>query len=54
MNKPWNICPQSGIYVPVWPRGGNTGGTEIALSRQDRFPPAWKAGNQWELVRPTK
>ena len=39
---------QSGLYI------GTRGGTEIALSREDRFPPPLVPGAEWMLIRPTE
>lgn len=39
-HKPGSKAPASGIYRPT------KGGTEIALSRGNRFPPT-KAGGSW-------
>ncbi len=46
-NKPGTKAPTSGIYKP------SGGGTEIALSRGNRFPPT-KSGGGWVLTNPTK
>lgn len=45
--KPGQECPQSGLYEP------SLGGTQIALSKGDRFPPT-DAGSGWVLVQATK
>ena len=47
LSKPGEVCDASGIYA------SSIGGTEIALSRGDRFPPT-RAGAGWFLVRPTE
>jgi len=43
------VCPQSGIYRST------CCGVEIALSRNDRFPPCQRCdrATTWILVRPT-
>ena len=41
-------CPQSGIWQAVGKKD------EIALSRQDRFPPNNQEGARWKLTRATR
>lgn len=52
--SPWEICQTSWRYKAVWPRWWKVVGKEIALSKGDRFPPAYWVGNVWQLVRATK
>lgn len=44
--RPGQVCPQSGIWV-------DRDGTEIALSRGDRFPPT-SIGGTWQLREATE
>lgn len=41
-------APASGIWKP------SNGGTEVALSKGDRFPPSKGEGTGYQLVRPTR
>lgn len=41
-------APQSGIWRPT------NGGTEIALSKGDRFPPSGGDATGYKLIRPTR
>lgn len=41
-------APASGIWKP------SNGGTEVALSKGDRFPPSKGEGTAYQLVRPTR
>ena len=45
--KPGTPAPQSGIYRPT------KGGTEVAISKEDRLPPTDKGGG-WVIKTPTK
>jgi hypothetical protein len=49
-NTPGTKCQQSGIYRP------SCGDREIALSKEDTFPPCGggHSGVTWTLVTPTK
>lgn len=51
--KSGEICPTSGQYEIVGPRGGGTG-KERTVTKGEPFPPAPKRGQKYRLVDPTK
>ncbi|WOQ17581.1 YjzC family protein [Raineyella sp. W15-4] len=53
-NKPGTPAPKSGQYVPVGPRGGNAGSSEITAVQGKPLPPTPKSGQQWNLTDATK
>lgn len=50
--KPGQIAEQSGIYTMTGPRGGHTG-KERTVVQGEPLPPTEKAGQRYELTRPT-
>jgi hypothetical protein len=51
--KPGEICPTSGQYEIVGPKGGGTN-EERTVVKGKRFPPAPRTGQKFRLVDPTK
>lgn len=57
MNKPLRPgtpAPQSGQYIPVGPRGGRIGNTEVTSTQGNPLPPRPVSGQGYRLVDPTK
>lgn len=52
--RPGQLCPQSGQYKPVGPRGGNVSSGEVTAVEGNRMPPTEKPGQRFVLVDPTR
>lgn len=53
-HKPGEKAPHSGQYEIVGPRGGNIGGKERTVVRDEPLPPTPKADQKYKLVDRTK
>jgi len=51
--KPGEICPESGQYELVGPRGGGRG-REVTCVKGEHVPPTREPGFGYRLVDPTK